>query len=60
MESDMLDEPTSATLYRDRARYAEEQALACATANGRDLWLHIAHQYRTLAGFTERRRNDRF
>jgi len=60
MEGKIPDEPTSATLYRDRARYAEEQALASATAKGRDVWLYIAQQYRTLAGFADRRRDDGF
>jgi hypothetical protein len=54
----MLDEPTSATLYRARARYAEDQALASATARSREVWLRIALQYRTLAGFADRLRED--
>jgi hypothetical protein len=60
MESKILGELTSATLYRARAKYAEEQALVSATPRGRDLWLHIALQYRTLAGFADRQRDDRF
>jgi hypothetical protein len=56
----MLDERHPMALYRARAKYAEEQALTCATANGREIWLHVALQYRTLAGFAERLRDDEF
>jgi hypothetical protein len=58
MESAMLDERHPMALYRARAKYAEEQALASATPNGREIWLHIALQYRILAGFAGRLRND--
>ena len=56
----MLDERHPAVLYRARANYAEEQALTRATPSGREIWLQIALQYRTLAGFAERLRDNEF
>jgi hypothetical protein len=58
--NEISNTPTTVTIYLARAKHAEEKALRCPNQKGRDLWLHIALHYRTLAGFAERLRNDGF